>query len=342
MKNPTAISQNPLRIEFRPYKRPFRRPIETAHGLWSEREGVIVRLESEDGRVGFGEAAPIPSFSAESPDQVRRRLTMIGERICMDDFASLADGLPSLGWALDCALAQIVRTDSGDLGAVVVAGLLPAGETALTALPDHFSKGWRTFKWKIGVLPAAEELAVANELAASLPDGAKLRLDANGGLAGGFPAWLDWCAQHVEIIDYLEQPLPPGFEGEMLADGYAKGVPIALDESVAGVGALTDLSARFPQATMVVKPSLLGSMWQFLDWRTEYPEVHLVYSSGFETAVGFRAAFGLASIDPQPRPSGFGVVEFLEDDGLCPVEVGSRLVASDFPDQVEEAVWKQL
>ena len=54
------------RLEFRRYCFPFGRTVRTAHGPWAEREGLLVRLEDEAGRSGYGEVAPIPWFGTET------------------------------------------------------------------------------------------------------------------------------------------------------------------------------------------------------------------------------------------------------------------------------------
>ena len=60
----------PLHLQFRRYRLPFRTPVRTAHGLWAEREGLIVRLtdaaQGAADAVGWGEAAPIPWFGTET------------------------------------------------------------------------------------------------------------------------------------------------------------------------------------------------------------------------------------------------------------------------------------
>ena len=40
------------------YTRRFLYPLETGHGVWKAREGILIKLESEKG-TGFGEVAPI-------------------------------------------------------------------------------------------------------------------------------------------------------------------------------------------------------------------------------------------------------------------------------------------
>src|SRR5262249_12821856 len=49
------------RLEVRPYRLPLSRPLWTAHGVHEVREGFVVMLH-QDGRVGRGDAAPLPEL----------------------------------------------------------------------------------------------------------------------------------------------------------------------------------------------------------------------------------------------------------------------------------------
>ena len=45
-----------------PYCLPFKQTWQTANGLLSEREGALLRLKTDDGLIGWGDAAPLPEF----------------------------------------------------------------------------------------------------------------------------------------------------------------------------------------------------------------------------------------------------------------------------------------
>jgi len=53
---------------WRVYRIPFRRPFTTAHGPLSLRTGALVSVRTDDGHVGHGEIAPLPSQSGASLD----------------------------------------------------------------------------------------------------------------------------------------------------------------------------------------------------------------------------------------------------------------------------------
>jgi O-succinylbenzoate synthase len=66
------------------YIRRFLYPLETGHGVWKAREGILIKLESEKG-TGFGEVAPIPFFKTETIDQAQVFLNSMGKVVDLGD-----------------------------------------------------------------------------------------------------------------------------------------------------------------------------------------------------------------------------------------------------------------
>src|SRR5690242_14585518 len=56
-------------------------PLKTARGTYGAREGFVVRLEDEEGRVGQGEAMPLEEFGTESPGECERALNELLARL---------------------------------------------------------------------------------------------------------------------------------------------------------------------------------------------------------------------------------------------------------------------
>jgi O-succinylbenzoate synthase len=189
--------------------------------------------------------------------------------------------------------------------------LLPTGVAALHAWQHHWEQGDRTFKWKIGVATISEELGWFEQLMGALPLGARLRLDANGGLTEAEARrWLAAC--EGTPVEFLEQPLPPDQFAVMLRLSGQFATPIALDESVA---TLTQLRACYEQGwrgVFVVKPAIAGfpsRLRQFFG--QSRPDG--VFSSVFETEVGRSAALRLAAeLSDGHRAVGFGVGHWFE------------------------------
>jgi O-succinylbenzoate synthase len=206
-----------------------------------------------------------------------------------------------------------------------VAALLPAGAAASSVLRRFAAEGYRVFKWKIATDHPPIEFSLLEKLLAALPDGGRLRLDANGGLS--LRDWAAWCdglnalGPAARAIEFFEQPLPPVKSAadwrEQIRLAATAPVPIALDESVAGFAALRRARIARWLGPLVVKPSLVGDVDAFQRWRAR-SRADLIYSSGFETSVGLHAALCLAASDPRAgqRALGFGTLDAFAHDGL--------------------------
>ncbi len=347
-------------LDFHRWRRVFRQPWATAHEVWTHREGLLLRARFPDGSLPpdghnaaygtrFAEVAPLPFFGtetlAEAVAVLEGHREAVAEAVAARWTASRAGsaGLPSeslprypsevgpaLRWALDglgwgfpeAPLGQTVPS------ARVLPGLLSADLDA--RLGEAWAEGWRVFKLKIRVGDPSAELAAARELVRRLPPGGRLRLDANGGLDA--ETWRQWAKAATSgpgapwPLDYLEQPLPPGQEAAAAAIAAETGAPWALDESVAQLPALADLAARYPTATLVVKPSLLGDLPGFLAWRAAHLEATLVYSSALETGLGQMVTRHLAARDQgRQLAAGLGIDTLFQPDGLGLCPAGSQL-----------------
>lgn len=343
-----------LQLAFRRYSLPFRTPVRTAHGVWSEREGVIVRLTNETGRAGFGEAAPIAWFGTESLDAVVEALALMGEWTQAETFNALPEQLGCLRFALAGALSGLAEpTTARDIPAYLsVAALLPAGRAALTAIGPKAELGFRTFKWKVGVGDAADELALLDDVVAALPTGAKLRLDANGAWdVRQASRWLERAAERP--VEYIEQPCftrasegasavrrtEDGLRG--LAEDYP--TPLALDESLVGVRDIERWLAVGWRGVFVVKPALLGDPAPVLA-RLAMAKADVVFSSALETAVGARAALLTAFFwrAEKSRALGFGVWPLFQEDVFNGPFAAPFLRVEDVDRLNPEAVWNAL
>jgi o-succinylbenzoate synthase len=313
-----------LRFEYLPYRRKFLRPLATSHGDWRVRKGIIIRLEDTDGRVGFGEIAPVPWFGTETQDDA---LAWCREQPA--EFQLLktpGSALPCCGFAVASALTQLG-------GKPVqrkfhVAALLTLNE----AIEEKLEEGYSTFKTKICVRSFAEESAQIDTWCSQLLPGQRLRLDANGGLSEvEYSGWLEFL--EGKSIEFLEQPLAVGLENRMLEMAEPFSTPIALDESVSNTQSLASWST-WP-GPLVVKPSLLGTPPDSM------PKLALG-SSVFETAFGYEAALQyLARHQNADAAIGFGTQGFLESDGWSIHPVGSEVQAGLVSLSHLQALWEE-
>jgi len=303
------------RFAYRRYRLPFRLPLRTAHGEWTAREGVYVRLENALGQVGYGEAAPVPWFGTETADEIEEACRILGGApgggLDLEAIAGLPPALARLRGALAAAIesAERDRLFSPKTRHLPVAALLPAGGAAIAHVGPRAEMGFRVFKWKVGVSDVSDELVVLDDLCAALPPNARLRLDANGAWdRRSAERWLKRCAERP--IEFVEQPIAPGARGaEDMLLGLAADypTPIALDESVVGDGDIDRWLGLGWPGVFIVKPSLLADLPGALS-RLAAARRLIVFSSALETGVGaqtaLRAAFLWAG---DQRALGFGV-----------------------------------
>ena len=205
---------------------PLKQPFVTAGGVVAARELAVIRLEDDDGTVGWGEAAPLEPYDGVSLEDV---------------IDSLREGPPPRGsapqaraaWELAELDLQMRRRGKplGEPGAdaMPVNCTLPAGppEEVAAAAAAGLREGFSCFKVKVGLPDDGERVGAVREAVGSWP---ALRVDANG-------AWQP--GEAVEAIGALEQ-----YDLELVEqpcatlEGLAEvsrnvAVPVAADESIA-------------------------------------------------------------------------------------------------------------
>jgi len=302
-------------FEFRTYQRKFKRPLQTSHGIWEIRLGIILKLTDENGQFGWGEIAPLSWFGSESFEQALDFCNSLPANISSETIFSISAELPACQFGFESALSNEDNEEENNR----YSGLLPAGETALSAVQMLWKQGYRTFKWKIGVAAIEEELNVFQQLIKAMDDlgdreKALLRLDANGGLNySQAETWLKTCDNVLEIpnfsvkIEFLEQPLPVTQFEEMLELSAAYATPIALDESVANLDRIQECYDQGWRGIFVIKPAICGSPSQLRKFCQTH-NIDAVFSSVFETQIGRQAALNLATeLFPNSRALGFGI-----------------------------------
>jgi o-succinylbenzoate synthase len=301
-------------FEFRTYQRKFKRPLQTSHGIWEIRLGIILKLTDENGQIGWGEIAPLSWFGSESFEQALDFCRLLPANISEETIFSISAELPACQFGFESALSKEDNEEENNR----YSGLLPAGETALSAVQMLWKQGYRTFKWKIGVAAIEQELNVFQQLIKAMDDlgdreKALLRLDANGGLNySQAETWLQTCDNVLEIpnfsvkIEFLEQPLPVTQFEEMLALSAVYVTPIALDESVANLDRIQECYDQGWRGIFVIKPAICGSPSQLRKFCQTH-NIDAVFSSVFETQIGRQAALNLATeLFPNSRALGFG------------------------------------
>ncbi len=273
------------RFSFRVWRKEMRVPLRTAHGPWGEREGIFVRLEREDGGVGYGEIAPLPWFGTETLAEAEAVCRALGSAVDDRLLDAVATRFGCVRFALAAARERWNEVGKSDAKVrLPVAALLPAGRAALDALPDRLAAGFLCLKWKVGVGRAEDELGVLDDMLAQLPAYVRLRLDANGAWdRRTAERWLAACAERP--VEFVEQPAAPDAPDLLLGLAADYPVTLALDESVASLASAREWQARGWPGVFVVKPALAGPLPDLVAWALA-TRPDLVISSAIESALG--------------------------------------------------------
>jgi O-succinylbenzoate synthase len=292
-------------VSITPYEHPFRQPLQTSHGEWKTRQGIIISLQDSVGNISDGEIAPLPKFGSETLDQALKFCSQYSQGITATEIYNIPEQLPACQFAFESALvgfsAAMMPEDDFKLSY-----LLPAGQDALENWRIGWEQGHKTFKWKIGVFSLEQELYWFEKLVNLLPESSQFRLDANGGLTvKEAEQWLK-IADASEKVEFIEQPLPPQQFLEMQKLAATFHTPLALDESVGTVRQLENSYQQGWRGIFVVKCAIAGSPRYLKQLCQKYP-LDLVFSSAMETAIGRKAAFQLATKLSVRRALGFGV-----------------------------------
>jgi o-succinylbenzoate synthase len=309
------------------YLRPrLRAPFVSASGSLGERELVLLRLEDSAGRVGFGEAAPLPAYNGVSVDDVREALdgcrSTLGRAVRLTREELLAECtalamLPPAVAAIDLALWDLEGRRTGQpvwrlLGAraavpvdvnYTVAAADRAGAAAQAS--EARAAGFRCVKAKVGIGDDAGRLAAVRAVLG--PDVA-IRLDANG-------AWsIDEATAALRAlapigIELCEEPVRGLAQMRKLAT--ATRVPIALDETVSAIGAL---DRRVCQA-VCLKIASCGGITGVVECarqaRAAGYEVYL--ASTLDGPLGIAAALHTAAVVGPRRACGLATLALFAD-----------------------------
>jgi o-succinylbenzoate synthase len=298
------------------------------------REGILVRLTADDGSEGWGEAAPLPRFSAESLDDATHQLRAMAPLLVGREMpvslplpqeipgAELARLAPSARFGLELALLNLAAAFRGKTlpellidrprDTIPVNGLISGSEErAFASALSMREDGYGAVKLKVGRLEVAEDVEIVRGVGEILGDGVSLRLDANR-------AWsYEEAVRFAEGISgvriaYVEEPLAEPSRLADLARGW--GLPVALDESLVGIPP-GDLAGHPYARAVVLKPTLLGGISRALRFADEAKALGMapVVSSSYEAGVGTGALVALAAT-VGGEPAGLDTYRTLAED----------------------------
>lgn len=336
------------------YALPLKRPLRAGAELLRAREGFIIRVTDDQGRVGIGDVAPLPGVSPESAAQALDAAMCLcrgvwrGESEHLDAIVSSFENTPSAPtgffMAQDMLLAKIdglslAQQLGGQSRDTVSVNALVDWETGVNELELQRiqERGYSTVKIKVGRRNVHDDARRVRELYAALPEGIALRLDANR--SWNMSDALKFAHEVRECpVEYIEEPLRnPDEIGDFAGD---TGMKVALDESVLHhIHHIGTLQRTQGVSAVVLKPTLLGGLANVVEFARE---AHLlgmtpVVSACFESGVGIAGLAHLAAaLTVEDVPVGLDTYDWLAADVLrTPLAItGGKLCLT----QIDEAL----
>lgn len=229
---------------------PMTSPFRKAGRIQHDCDNAIVRVETEDGIVGWGEAASAPLLTGDTGERIASSIHFLAEGLIGRDPRNIARLHRDLSaamlhnhsavCAIDIALHDVVGKALGVPVFQLIGGqsreILPAS-VGLNAEPDEAAtaKEWldlgaEAFKAKVSLADPAFEQAALKNIRDAIGLDVLLAIDANGAWT---PAealrFLDAVA-HLDLA-FCEQPIASGSLTRLRSVAERSPVPIYADES---------------------------------------------------------------------------------------------------------------
>jgi muconate cycloisomerase len=251
------------RVDAIPVGLPLTKPVTMAGSTVSKALNILVRIEAEDGTIGWGEAASAPTMTGDTlaglTAAVREHLAplLIGEDAWMrpalrEKLRGALYGNTGAHSAVEVALLDLAGQAAGVPVVDLIGGAVrrevapmwllgnPTPEQDIAEAHSKRAEGFGFFKLKIGTKPVETEIAGTMALRSALGATTPLCADANCGLS------LADARRYVEEtrdagLMFVEQPLAHDDLGGLAKLTRISPVPIGADE---GIHSLSDIEAH--------------------------------------------------------------------------------------------------
>ena len=288
--NITDVSLAPIRMD-------LAQPLKTSRATYSAREGFVVRLKDEEGRIGQGEAMPLPEFGtgplAACERVLHSHLEALRGRTIRDVLEDVEEAVyalvqqegaalageaphaPAASHALEQALLdlaaqrhrlplyQLLSGGTAHSREVPVSALLreTSPEAIAAEARQVVSQGFQTLKIKVAFGTLEDDEARVKAVRTAVGPDVKIRIDANGGWASVAEAGRALDRLGWYGLEVCEQPVAPtDLQGLWRLQRRAP-CPLAVDESLASPDLLSTLLGEPPVVgVFVLKPMVLGGL----------------------------------------------------------------------------------
>ncbi len=329
-------------IQFQFYRLAFREPFQTALGIFSHREGFIIKISdrlSHQGvqHIGLGESAPLYGFGMESLTETEEVLkeaqrSLINAEIRnLNDIENLLSDLDSkpaakhgielalinlLSQVQDISVSQLLANsafrevrDCVPINAVIGA---ISSENAVVKAKEYLNQGYRCLKIKVGAKDFKSDLQKVEAVRSQVGNDIQIRIDAN-------QAWSVTEAianlKRLEFlqIEYVEQPVAALDLKGMAEVRRSQSILVAADESVNNLTQLQQVINAQAADIIILKPMALGGILtaNHAAMIALRAGLDVVVTTTIDGAIARQAAFDLAAALPITRACGLATGQLL-------------------------------
>lgn len=327
------------RIHIEPRTLHFKQPAGTSRGVYTTRRVWYLHLtsDSQPGREGIGECAPLPNLSCDDLPHYEQLLSSLCQEAAQSgiDYERLRP-YPSILFGLETAFRHFERGTAslwdtpfsrGEQG-IPINGLIWMGSYTqmLSQIEAKMQAGFRCIKLKIGAIHFEEELSLLKMIRRHFSaKEIELRVDANGAFS---PAEALEKLQRLSELDLhsIEQPIRAGQWDSMARLSQLSPLPIALDEELIGVHSKSrkkELLETIHPQYIILKPSLHGGLRGSQEWIAAASQLGIGWwiTSALESNIGLNAIAQWCATLHNPLPQGLGTGALFTDNIPMPLKV---------------------
>jgi o-succinylbenzoate synthase len=345
-----------FKASFIPHQLQFKKPAKTSRNTMQTHTVYYVRLQSKvDGKMYWGEAAPLPGLSVDDVTLIEQKLSECCEAVSNGYTFNMLDfsGFPSVQFAFETAFLAAQHQEDFLLfdtpfyrhqQPIAINGLvwMNEKETMLQEALEKAANGFDSIKFKVGALDFDEECRMLEAFRKQYNAfKITIRLDANGAFA------VDEALEKLQELSRfdvhsIEQPIKPK-QWDAMQEVCAKSkMAIALDEELIGVNVATEgqrLLQHIRPQYLILKPTLLGGLKNSEAWVNLAQQQNIGWwaTSALESNIGLNAIAQWTATQHLEVPQGLGTGSLYTNNIPSPLVVSNGQLVYD-----KSKVWEVM
>lgn len=335
-----------MKATYKKYILHFRRPSGTSRGVMTEKETYFLLIES-DGKRGIGECGLLRGLSIDDRPDYEEKLQWVCDAISRGEtglWESLME-FPSIQFGYETAMLSLFADDpflpfpsdfTRGKKNIPINGLVWMGDASFmqTQIEQKLAEGFRCVKLKIGAIDFEAELDLLRSIRSRFDESTiEIRVDANGAFSLSYA--LAKISRLAEFkIHSIEQPIKPNQIGAMAQLCAETPIPIALDEELIGVFAMSEkenLLQKIQPQYIILKPSLVGGFLGCEQWIDAAEKLGIGWwiTSALESNIGLNAIAQWTYLQQNPMPQGLGTGSLYTNNIASPLTVSGGELCYD-------------